>query len=101
MELYSNRVANYFLNKLNLKKGDCVALFMENQPENPGIWLGLSKNWVNLWPKIDWKNGNNWTRYPNGFTWDLSAPRGHLPLSNQLRGVRVMSSLLCHPAWNK
>ena len=65
------------------------------------IWLGLSKNWVNLWPKIDWKNGNNWTRYPNGFTWDLSAPRGHLPLSNQLRGVRVMSSLLCHPAWNK
>ncbi|OBQ36488.1 MAG: hypothetical protein AN487_12865 [Anabaena sp. CRKS33] len=65
------------------------------------IWLGLNKNWVNLWPKIGWKNGNNWTRYPNGFTWNLSAPRGHLPLSNQLRGVRVMSSLLCHPAWNK
>ncbi len=43
MELYSNRVANYFLTKLNLKKGDCVALFMENQPEHPGIWLGLSK----------------------------------------------------------
>ncbi|MFN9614333.1 MAG: GUN4 N-terminal ARM-like repeat domain-containing protein [Dolichospermum sp.] len=65
------------------------------------IWLGLNKNWVNLWPKIGWKNGNNWTRYPHGFTWDLTAPRGHLPLSNQLRGVRVMSSLLCHPAWNK
>lgn len=65
------------------------------------IWLGLNKNWVNLWPKIGWKNGNNWTRYPNGFTWDLTAPRGHLPLSNQLRGVRVISSLLCHPAWNK
>lgn len=65
------------------------------------IWLGLNKNWVNLWPKIGWKNGNDWTRYPNGFTWNLSAPRGHLPLSNQLRGVRVMSSLLCHPAWNK
>ena len=43
MEFYSNKVANYFLNKLNLKKGDCVALFMENQPEHPGIWLGLSK----------------------------------------------------------
>jgi hypothetical protein len=65
------------------------------------IWLGLSKNWVNLWPKIGWKDGNNWTRYPNGFTWNLSAPRGHLPLSNQLRGVRVMSSLLSHPAWTK
>ncbi|MEO3704423.1 GUN4 domain-containing protein [Trichormus azollae] len=64
------------------------------------IWLGLSKNWESLWPKIGWKDGNKWTRYPNEFTWDLSAPRGHLPLSNQLRGVRVMSSLLSHPAWS-
>lgn len=65
------------------------------------IWLGLNKNWTNLWPKIGWKDGNNWTRYPHEFTWNLSAPRGHLPLSNQLRGVRVMSSLLSHPAWTK
>ncbi|ARV62058.1 hypothetical protein BZZ01_28585 [Nostocales cyanobacterium HT-58-2] len=64
------------------------------------IWLGLGKNWDNLWEKIGWKKGNNWTRYPNEFTWDLSAPRGHLPLSNQLRGVRVIASLLSHPAWN-
>ncbi|MBD2629367.1 MULTISPECIES: GUN4 domain-containing protein [Nostocaceae] len=64
------------------------------------IWLGLGKNWENLWPKIGWKSGNIWTRYPHEFTWDLSAPRGHLPLSNQLRGVRVMSSLLNHPAWS-
>jgi acyl-CoA synthetase (AMP-forming)/AMP-acid ligase II len=26
-----------------LKKGDCVALFMENKPEYVGVWLGLSK----------------------------------------------------------
>ncbi len=63
------------------------------------LWLSLSKNWENLWAKIGWKTGNNWTRYPNEFTWDLSAPRGHLPLSNQLRGVRVFASLLSHPAW--
>ena len=63
------------------------------------LWLSLSKNWEKLWPKIGWKTGNNWTRYPNEFTWDLSAPRGHLPLSNQLRGVRVIASLLSHPAW--
>lgn len=63
------------------------------------IWLSLSKNWDKLWPKIGWKSGNNWTRYPIGFTWDLGAPAGHLPLSNQLRGVRVMASLLSHPAW--
>lgn len=63
------------------------------------IWLSLGKNWEKLWPKIGWKTGNNWTRYPNEFTWALSAPKGHLPLSNQLRGVRVMASLLSHPAW--
>ncbi|MBD2314581.1 GUN4 N-terminal ARM-like repeat domain-containing protein [Desertifilum sp. FACHB-1129] len=63
------------------------------------LWLSLGRNWEKLWPKIGWKLDNQWTRYPNAFTWDLSAPRGHLPLSNQLRGVRVFSSLLNHPAW--
>ncbi|NES99486.1 MAG: GUN4 domain-containing protein [Sphaerospermopsis sp. SIO1G2] len=64
------------------------------------IWIGVGRNWESLWPKIGWKDGNKWTRYPNEFTWSLSAPRGHLPLSNQLRGVRVMASLLAHPAWS-
>lgn len=64
------------------------------------IWLSLNKNWDNLWVKIGWKRGNNWTRYPQEFTWNLEAPRGHLPLSNQLRGVRVIASLLSHPAWS-
>jgi GUN4-like/ARM-like repeat domain, GUN4-N terminal len=63
------------------------------------IWLGTGKNWTKFWSKIHWKNGNAWTRYPQEFTWDLSAPRGHLPLSNQLRGVRVITTLFAHPAW--
>ncbi len=63
------------------------------------LWLSLSKNWEKLWPLIGWKTGNNWTRYPQEFTWNMDAPKGHLPLSNQLRGVRVMASLLSHPAW--
>jgi hypothetical protein len=63
------------------------------------LWLGVGQNWERLWPKIDWKQGNIWTRYPKEFTWNLTAPVGHLPLSNQLRGVRVMEALLQHPAW--
>lgn len=63
------------------------------------IWLSVGKNWAKFWPKIGWKQGNSWTRYPQEFTWDLSAPKGHLPLSNQLRGVRMMAALLNHPAW--
>lgn len=63
------------------------------------LWLSLGQNWDKFWPRIAWKDDNIWTRYPGGFIWDLSAPDGHLPLSNQLRGVRMMSSLLTHPAW--
>ncbi|MEM9214261.1 MAG: GUN4 N-terminal ARM-like repeat domain-containing protein [Cyanobacteria bacterium P01_F01_bin.150] len=63
------------------------------------LWLNNRKDWDRLWPKIGWKSANIWTRYPNEFTWDLTAPKGHLPLSNQLRGVRVMASLMKHPAW--
>lgn len=64
------------------------------------LWLSVGKNWDALWVNIGWKSGNEWTRYPQGFTWNLSAPRGHLPLSNQLRGVQVLASLLNHPAWD-
>lgn len=63
------------------------------------IWLSVGQVWEALWPRIGWKSGNTWTRYPGSFTWDLNAPRGHLPLTNQLRGVRVMSSLMNHPAF--
>ena len=64
------------------------------------LWKNLNKNWDRLWVEIGWKDGNHWTRYPGEFTWDLSAPKGHLPLTNQLRGVRVMNELMNHPAWD-
>lgn len=63
------------------------------------LWLSVGKDFTKLWPKIGWKKENNWTQYPNQFTWDLSAPVGHLPLLNQLRGVRVTASLFAHPVW--
>jgi hypothetical protein len=65
------------------------------------IWLSVGKNWDQFWVKIGWKVSNTWTRYPQEFTWNLTAPRGHLPLSNQLRGVRVIAALLMHPAWTE
>ncbi len=63
------------------------------------IWLAAGRNWDKFWPKIGWRKGSTWTRYPNEFIWDVAAPRGHLPLSNQLRGVRVIEALMNHPAW--
>lgn len=64
------------------------------------MWLSLGKDFTKLWQKIGWRKDNNWTRYPQEFIWDLSAPKGHLPLSNQLRGVRVIASIFTHPAWS-
>ncbi len=63
------------------------------------LWLAAGRNWDRFWPKIGWRRENIWTRYPNEFIWDITAPKGHLPLSNQLRGVRVIEALMNHPAW--
>jgi hypothetical protein len=65
------------------------------------LWIALGRDFVKLWPKIDWKQGNSWTKYPEGFTWSMEAPAGHLPLLNQLRGVRVADSLFSHPVWQE
>ena len=62
------------------------------------ILKSVEKKYELLWPKIGWKRDGNWTRYPNSFSWSLDAPEGHMPLINQLRGVRLMDSILRHPA---
>jgi hypothetical protein len=54
--------------------------------------------WERLWPRLGWKAEGTWTRYPGSFIWSLEAPEGHMPLINQLRGVRLMDALLKHPA---
>jgi GUN4-like/ARM-like repeat domain, GUN4-N terminal len=64
------------------------------------MWLSVGCDFVKLWTKIGWKNATNWTRYPNEFIWDLTAPKGHLPTSNQLRGAKVITSLFKHPIWD-
>ncbi len=58
----------------------------------------VGKKYDLLWPKIGWKKDGVWTRYPSAFCWSLEAPDGHMPLVNQLRGVRLMDSILRHPS---
>ena len=62
------------------------------------ILKSVGKKYELLWPKIGWKKMGIWTRYPSSFCWSLEAPDGHMPLINQLRGVRLMDSILRHPA---
>lgn len=42
VEEFSNQIAHYF-KSLGFKKGDSIALILENRPEYVAIWLGLSK----------------------------------------------------------
>jgi solute carrier family 27 fatty acid transporter 1/4 len=43
MESFSNKIAELFKRKFELKKNDCVAILLDNKPEYVGICLGLSK----------------------------------------------------------
>ncbi len=43
IENYGNKIANLFTEAFHLKRGDCIALMMENRPEFVGIWYGMSK----------------------------------------------------------
>ena len=62
------------------------------------ILASVGGRYDKLWPKIGWKKDGIWTRYPSAFDWSIDAPNGHMPLVNQLRGVRLMDSLLNHQA---
>lgn len=62
------------------------------------LLASLGGRWDKLWPRLAWKTDGRWTRYPGSFQWSIEAPEGHMPLVNQLRGVRLMDALLQHPA---
>lgn len=63
------------------------------------IWLYNNRDWEKFWHIIGWKINKQAIRYPNEFIWDQTAPTGHLPLFNQIRGVQVLATLFIHPAW--
>ncbi|XP_055010156.1 long-chain fatty acid transport protein 6 [Boleophthalmus pectinirostris] len=43
IEQRSNRLAHIFLQNTNLRKGDCVALLMNNEPDFLCVWFALAK----------------------------------------------------------
>ncbi|XP_013870596.1 long-chain fatty acid transport protein 6 [Austrofundulus limnaeus] len=43
VERRSNRLAGVFLHQVRLKKGECVALLMNNEPDFLCVWFGLAK----------------------------------------------------------
>ena len=67
------------------------------------IWLQNRKQWTRLFKEIDWTHteSNYYRKWPQEFKYDSSAPKGHLPLTNCLRGTQLFKAILEHPAFDR
>lgn len=67
------------------------------------LFATCKSRWPKFFKMIDWVQGedNNYRKWPAEFKYDLSAPKGHLPLTNALRGTQLFTAIMTHPAWEK
>eukprot|EP00899_Mesostigma_viride_P007750 jgi/Mesvir1/16977/Mv15822-RA.1 len=68
------------------------------------IWIRNKKRWGDFFFALGWTYGENRTyrKFPEDYLWDLKkAPKGHLPLTNALRGTQLLTAVLTHPAFEK
>eukprot|EP00850_Spirogloea_muscicola_P002720 SM000010S04358 [mRNA] locus=s10:1187775:1188878:- [translate_table: standard] len=66
------------------------------------LWRGPSRRrWRDFFAAVGWTHGPNDTykKFPAEFTWDVAALVGHLPLTNALRGTRLLEGIFEHPAF--
>ena len=66
------------------------------------VWGQLGRQWGRFFKAIDWTQGenNNYRKWPAEFVYAASAPKGHLPLTNALRGTQLFQAILEHPAFD-
>jgi hypothetical protein len=67
------------------------------------VWMQQSKYWSRFFKKIDWTQGenNNYRKWPMEFMYTTEAPKGHLPLTNALRGTQLIQAIFEHPAFER
>ena len=55
------------------------------------LWIASKQQWGALFKRIAWVAGENnaYKKWPGEFTWAADAPKGHLPLTNCLRGTQL------------
>lgn len=66
------------------------------------IWRACNEQWSKFFLAIDWLKGENlnYRAWPAEFTYDVDeATKGHLPLTNALRGTQLFQAILQHPAF--
>lgn len=66
-------------------------------------WVKSRKVWTKFFQEIDWVQGENnaYRKWPLEFNWVADAKKGHLPLTNALRGTQLLQAVLEHPAFEE
>jgi len=66
------------------------------------FWRQCRGDFAKFAEKVSWFTGKwenrNW---PDEFIYDTTAPEGHLPLTNCIRGAQVLQELMDHPAFEQ
>lgn len=73
------------------------------------FWLARQKRWIPFFQKIDWVRGEGdkyvrWRPLDSGeseFIYNVTeGVEGHLPLTNTLRGTKLIEAIFAHPAFD-
>lgn len=73
------------------------------------IFEKVDKDFTNFFIKVGWMKKLdtemeqfNYRSFPTEFIWELNddTPEGHLPLTNALRGTRLLGNIFTHPAFD-
>jgi hypothetical protein len=67
------------------------------------LFVQSARRWPKFFKQIDWTVGENniYRKWPAEFIYSMDAVKGHLPLTNALRGTQLFQALLQHPAFDK
>lgn len=81
----------------------CALTISPHWPAAPQreVWIQNRRQWQRFFKAIDWVQGPNnvYRKWPGEFTYTAEAPKGHLPLTNALRGTRLFEAVMEHPAF--
>ncbi len=81
------------------EKGMKIVYYKTVSAANQEVNLRLTK----FFQEIDWVQGENnaYRKWPLEFQYALDAKKGHLPLTNCLRGTQLFQAVLEHPAFQE
>ncbi|EXB68714.1 hypothetical protein L484_024734 [Morus notabilis] len=83
------------------KFGYSVQKKIFNKVDNDFTRFFIKVRWMKKLDSTEFEH-YNYRSFPTEFVWEINGdtPEGHLPLTNALRGTRLLNSILSHPAFN-